>query len=208
MTGDTTPPSFATLVDWVDGRLPPSRAAAVADQVAAGDEQIQGAVRWLRRFIGTATSVPMHDPPPIVRQRLRQHFADWSAARAALDRPPQVLSAALVFDSRRDIALAGVRAGDAEDETIHLAYSTDAGDLVLDLVPTGAGLRRVDGQVLLPIDARARVFEATVEGPGFVLRTVDGDENGSFAIDGVPESAARLRASNGEIAIVADLELG
>jgi hypothetical protein len=208
MTGDPAPLSFTALADWVDGRLPGERAAEVAHLVAAADAEVQGSVRWLRRYTATAAAVPMHAPPPIVRQQLRRHFADWAAARAVLDRKPRVLSAVLIFDSRRDLALAGVRGGDLDDETIHLAYSTEAGDLVLDLVRTGPGLRRLDGQVLVPADTAARVFEATIEGPGFALRTVDGDETGSFAIEGVPESATRLRASNGEITIVVDLDLG
>ena len=78
-------PGFRTLLDWLEGRLDADRAERVAAQVAEADERTLGTVDWLRAFLTTARELPLAEPPPIVRQRLRQYFARWSRAQAAID---------------------------------------------------------------------------------------------------------------------------
>ena len=53
----------------------------------------------------------------------------------------------------------------------------------------------------------APVFEASVTGPGFTIRTRDGDELGRFSLRDVPRTRCQLKASNGLITVVADLDL-
>lgn len=202
------PPDFATLVDWLDGRLAPPDAERVADAVADSDATTQKTVQWLRGVIGTARSVPMHEPPLLVRQQLRQHFDRWSQARAMLSRAPREFVATLLFDSRKDLAPAGVRAGgDLDDEEIiHLAFTSEAGDLLVDAVRSGGGRFRIDGQVL-PGDTGATVFEAMVTAPAFSARAVDGDELGRFSVTGIPADVVRIQVTNGEIVIDATMDL-
>lgn len=213
MSQDPGRPDLRTILDWLEGRMDPNRASQVAGQVARADERTQATVEWLRGFLMTARALPLHEPPPIVRQNLRQHFARWSRAQAELGQKPRVIWARLLFDSRQDLALAGVRAGAGSGEAAHLAYAADEGDLLLDVYQAGAGRVRLDGQVLLaePRDpqgtADAPVFEASVSGAGFMIRTTDGDELGRFSLTGVPEAACQLRASNGLVAFVADVDL-
>lgn len=76
-------PDFRTLLDWLEGRLDTDRAEWVAAQVAEADELVLRTVDWLRGFLATARELPLEEPPPIVRQHLRQYFACWSRARAA-----------------------------------------------------------------------------------------------------------------------------
>jgi hypothetical protein len=205
----TTPggPSFATLLDWLEGRLDSEQAAKVAALVADGDSRTQATVQWLQGFLATARSFPAPEPPPIVRQNLRQHFARWSAARAALRAEPHEVDATLLFDSRQDLALAGVRGGDETEEVYHLAFTADVGDLVIDVRRVSDGQVRLDGQVLLGNPAAAPVFTAQAAGPGFTVRTVDGDELGRFTLPEVPTGRCRLEVSNGEIILRAELEL-
>ena len=202
-----THPEFGTLLDWLEGRLEPAAAAEVTAQVADGDAQTRRTVDWLRGFLATAAAMPLYEPPPIVAQRLSQHFARWSRAQAELDRRPAEMPARLLFDSRQDLALAGVRAGAGDGDAVHLAYATDAGDLLLDVYEQGGGLVRVDGQVLLAETQGAPAFEASVIGPGFTLRTSDGDDLGRFSLTGVPAVRCELRATNGLVTIVAGLDL-
>jgi hypothetical protein len=85
---DAGRPDFRTLLDWLEGRLDADRAERVAAQVAEADERTLRTVDWLRGFLTTARELPLEEPPPIVRQNLRQYFARWSRAQAALGEYP------------------------------------------------------------------------------------------------------------------------
>jgi hypothetical protein len=77
-------PGFRTLLDCLEGRLDAGRAERVAAQVAEADEGTLRTVEWVRGFLTTARELPLEEPPPIVRQRLKQYFARWSQAQAVL----------------------------------------------------------------------------------------------------------------------------
>ena len=66
----------------------------------------------------TARELPLEEPPPIVRQSLKQYFARWSRAQAVLAQKPRSVHAGLLSGRRQDVALAGVATGD--DDAIHL----------------------------------------------------------------------------------------
>ncbi len=199
-------PDMGRLADWLEGRLTSEEARRVAYAVDHGDLSLQAAVQWLRSFLECAEAMPLHLPPPLVQQRLRQHYARWSRARAILERPVPQIRVTLVFDSRMDRPLVGVR-GSVDDEVVHLAFRGETADLVLDLHPLPGDAVRIEGQVL-PIDSGvAPVFEAAAIGPDLAVRAVDGDELGRFTLSPVPRSADRLEAGNGELLLVADLDL-
>lgn len=208
MSADPGRPDFGMLLDWLEGRLDPGAAEQVAAQVAAhGDERTRRTIAWLRGFLATARQLPLYEPPPVVRQSLSQYFARWSRARAELDRKPREVWARLLFDSRQDLAPAGIRSVVSDEDAFHLAYTAADGDLLIDVYRGEPGLVRIEGQVLLAEPEEAPVFEASVTGQGFSLRTKDGDELGRFSLRGVPTDRCQLRASNGLITIVADLDL-
>jgi hypothetical protein len=205
--GGEPQPDLAMLCDWATGRLDPRSAARVAAAVEAGDAAVQARVRWLRGFLAVAQQLPLHQPPPIVRQRLQQHFRLWSAARAVLEPQPVRIQTRLLFDSRQDLALAGVRSTDPDDGSIHLAFVSDVADVVLDVRRSSGGRVRLDGQVLLADPEGAGVFEATVRGEGFETSAIDGDDLGRFSLADVPATVTELDLFNGELRIVAALSL-
>jgi hypothetical protein len=84
VSADPAWPDVRTLLDWLEGRLDPDRAERVAAQVADADERTLRTVQWLRGFLATARELPLEEPPPMVRQSLKQYFARWSRAPAAL----------------------------------------------------------------------------------------------------------------------------
>jgi len=194
------------LADWLDGRLPEHRAEAVRAAVPMAEPETQATVQWLHRFQVLARAMPLSEPPAVVGQHLRRYFRLWSQARTALSQPPALLTATLLFDSRLDLATAGVRGVDDYENAAHLAYTCDRADLVLDLSRNSDGRVRVDGQVLAGEDEEP-VFEAMVVGPHGVIRTVDGDELGRFSLPSVPDDATELRVTNGDLTIVAALDL-
>ena len=200
-------PSFGTLLDWLEGRLDPTEASQVSGSVAEGDSRTRAAVQWLQSFLVTAQAFPAPEPPPIIRQSLRQHFVRWSKARAALRAEPHLVDATMLFDSRQDLALAGFRGGGETDDAYHLAFTADVADLVIDVRRIADGQVRLDGQVLVGDPAAAPVFAAEAAGPGFRVRTVDGDELGRFTLPEVPAGFCRLTVSNGETLLRAELDL-
>ena len=200
-------PSFATLLDWLEGRLDPDTASQVSDHVASGDRRTRSRVRWLTDFLGIARAFPAPEPPPVVRQHLRQYFRRWHKAQEALRADPLVVQAAVLFDSRQDLALAGVRGGDESDEAYHLAFTTAVGDLVVDVRRVADGRVRLNGQVLPGDPEAAPVFTAEAAGRGFSVRTVDGDELGRFTLAEVPAGPCRLEVSNGDMTVWAALHL-
>jgi hypothetical protein len=200
-------PDFRELVDWLDGSVDAGTAARITAWLQSGDPYTRRTVDWLRGFMATARALPLHDPPPLVRQNLNQYFKRWSEGRAAGPQPTRLIPARLMFDSRKEIALAGTRTAGDEASTVHLAFTTDVADLVVDAHPLGGGRLRLDGQVLPLEPLEAPVFEAEAQCEGFSARTVDGDELGRFSLANVPAGVCRLRAGNGEITIVADLDL-
>lgn len=101
------------LLDWLEGRLDTDQAEWVAAQVAETDELILRTVDWLRGFLGTARELPLEEPPPIVRLRLRQYFAYWSRAQAALWHKPRVAESR--FGARRALTAGRPAAEDAID---------------------------------------------------------------------------------------------
>jgi hypothetical protein len=207
MSTDPGRPDFPRLLDWLEGRLDAGQAERVAARVAEADERTLRTVDWLRGFLTTARELPLEEPPPIVRQSLKQYFARWSRTQAVPVPEPRRVRAELLFDSRRDTALAGVRAAAGDDDAIHLAYTAKQGDLLIDVYRAGTAAVRLDGQVLLAEPQGAPIFEASVSGPGFTVRTVDGDELGRFTLHEVPEGYCQLTASNGLITMTADLDL-
>ena len=207
------PPGFAVLLDWLEGRLDSAEATAVEEAVAAGDARSRATVAWLERFLAatrapSAPEVPeVPEVPQIVRQNLRRAFEDRHGAGPKEQGPPRELTASLIFDSRRDLALVGMRGEGGLDDVFHLAWTTPEADLVLDVRRLGTSRARLDGQVLLAGEDTATVFEASARGAGFTERTVDGDELGRFSLASVPDHARELRVTNGELAITADLDI-
>jgi hypothetical protein len=86
---DRRRPGFRTLLDWLEGRLDADAAERVAAQVAEADERTLRTVDWLRGFLTTARLLPLEEPPPVVRQGLRQYFARWRLTQAITAQEPR-----------------------------------------------------------------------------------------------------------------------
>jgi hypothetical protein len=198
-------PSFRELSDWVDGRL--DTAAASRIEQACGDPATTATLRWLNGFRRLAAAIPVESPPAIVRQNLRRAFArrfDPQPAVAIIE-----LAARLVFDSRRHLQPAGVRAVTAAGRSVHLAFAASGLDMVVDVH------RRADGD-LLDLDVQiyvdeerpqAPVFEAVARGSDWVTRTSEGDVLGRVRLQRIRPEEIGLRVTNGEIALTASLDL-
>ena len=201
---------LTTVADWVEGRLSSDDAREMALRVAA-DPALQEQASFVRRVAASRSALPLVEPPALVRQKLRQQFRRWMALQQGPARAPSVLElvATLVFDSRRQRLVGGTRrlpGGRAPTDVVHLVWRTDLAELVIEVRPDGEDRVRIDGQVLLEHESLASVFEAEVTGPGFSVTAVDGDMLGRFRLH-APRRASLLQVTNGEISLLADLDL-
>ncbi len=175
--------------------------------MADPDPLTAATLSWLRGFRTMAESSSGRDVPPRVRQDLRRHFATWSRERATGSSSATRLTARLVFDSRLDLAPAGVR-GTVDDDTWHLAYTSDDADVVLDLRRVARQRVCVDGQVLLADEGGgAPVFTAVLTAGEEPVESAPADELGRFRLPAVPERHAQLVVGNGELELTVHLDL-
>jgi hypothetical protein len=191
---DGSAPTFRQLVDWVEGRLTRRDATEVGAAVDRGGPDVERTVAWIRDFIELGRRHPLPTPPPIVRQRLRQSFGRHNGQLPPLRRE----TADLMFDSRDDAVVAGVRGGPSLDDGYRLAFASESVGVLVDVLPASDRTVDLEGQVLTP-DGSAPVWEVTVHHPRGRRTDSGGDRNGSFSIDDVPLDVISLRLSNGEV---------
>ena len=193
MTAPDTP-DLATILDWLDGRLPADHAAVIADRLRSGDSDVERILAWARAFRSTSRQLPLPEPPPLLQQRLRRLFD----VRGGVAATP--VAAALLTDSRREARLAGARAADAGGGHYQLLYRHgDAVDVILDVEPAGRRCH-VRGQVLVGPGERP-VFEAVASWPGGSRRALDGDEYGGFTLRDLPADIRSIVLTNDDLAI-------
>jgi hypothetical protein len=192
-------PSFPELVDWVEDRLPPERSHQVASHVES-DTQLQDSVAWIRRFLSTAAEAPLLQPPQRVRTALRAAFEERSRTMAGA--PTRLV---LLFDSRRDHGLIGVRAVDS-GTGVHLAYTGEAADLVLDVYRRPDARTRIDGQLLFR-DARVGSADVTVRDADGAAHASGLDPLGRFTFDEIRAGATELRAQTEDVDVLIEFDL-
>lgn len=144
-----------------------SHAALVADFVAAdraGDD-----APWLHRLAQAAERLPLVEPPPALRQEVRDLF----------DPPLRTdLEAVMVFDSRTDRTLVGIRGDDAPGWS--MVYTSEVADVAIDVWPLGPDAYDVDGHVMAHggVSQGWRIRLVTTPGSEWV----DADELGRFRL--------------------------
>lgn len=195
----TDRPSFTTIVDWVEGRLDRQSAAPVEAALAAGDPRTRGAIAWVRTFHEVAAELPLIAPPARVRYYLRRRFDERTDVSTARGGAVRRLLAALVFDSRTEPSLAGVRGSDVGGDAVHLAFRSDAGDVLLDLTRVREGVVRVDGQVLWSDAPTVPRLEAVVRGPDIASSTAEAGDLGRFTFPQVQPGIDQLTLRCGDL---------
>lgn len=204
MTTDRSHPSFATLLDFVEGRCDERDRQLVEELIANKDESVMGIIEWLRSFLLFGRSNPVPETPPLVRQRLRQAFERHHGRLS----DPDEEQAELTFDSRTNKILVGVRGRvDDPEDAYQLAYSAPSADVLIDVTLLADDAVDLEGQVLTATSDDA-VWESLVDHPSGTIRSVEGDRLGCFALDQVPTSATRLKVTNGRVSISIPLSFG
>ncbi|MDH4279298.1 MAG: hypothetical protein OEW83_14595 [Acidimicrobiia bacterium] len=195
-------PTFGQLLDWIEGRLT-REAAARFEQQSTFDEETQASIAWIKGFRRFGRSHPIPAPPPIVKQRLMQAFERHHGR----DQPVVLQTANLMFDSRDDVVMAGVRGFEEIDEGYQLTFTTETHGVLIDVFATGESTRRIEGQVL-GVEGEDSVWVVTVDHAGRSITDIHGDTNGSFSLDDVPTTVDTLQLSNGRTTINVPQPLG
>jgi hypothetical protein len=214
MTSSSDPPSFAVLLDWLEGRLPAAEALAVAQRLQSAGEPTQADLAWLRSFQAARQAVRLAAPPPQVRAELRRRFAEHMRAQAQASAPPGLVSrlvAALTFDSRARWAGAGLRSAGGSAAERQLIYATPVAEVevALNLHATSAYGDEATGRTG-GLDITGQVFALEDPAPTYAVQLLGQETEaaltttsdlGEFSFTAIPvgEYSLVLSASDFEV---------
>ena len=182
----STPPRFCELLDWLEGRLPPDKARAVAERLQSADPATQADLDWLRLLLQAHQSVQFASPPPRVRETLKQRFAAYAEAREP-PTPFQRWLATLTFDSRAQPVTAGLRSAAEEGQQRQLIYTTVAAEIALNvrfLRPDENFI--VTGQIFPLADTPTEAFSIQLLRDSGEVALATTDELGEFTFSDLP----------------------
>lgn len=195
---------FSELVDWLEGRLPPNQARAVAERLETADAATQADLDWLRLFLQARQSIQFASPPSRVRETLKERFSAYAEAR----KPPGLLKrwfASLSFDSRMQPVTAGLRSAQraGEGPQQQLIYTSEAAEVALSIHSTPPNQNfMVTGQIFPAGDLPARAFSIQLLRG---IREIDlalPDELGEFTFTNLPAGDYEMVVSAGEYEVV------
>lgn len=193
---------FSELLDWLEGRLPPEEAQALAERLETADPATQADLDWLRLFQQARQSVQSATPPPSVREKLQGRFAAYAETR----QPPglfQRLLAMLTFDSRAQPMTAGLRSVADDTEQRQLIYTSEAAEIAVTTQPTLPDKNfTVSGQIFPLRDTPANAFSIQLLKDAREVGLVSADELGEFTFANLPAGEYSMVASAGEYEVV------
>lgn len=150
--------------------------------------------RWLDRLTQAADRLPLAEPPPALRQQLRDLFDPPLRSEGP---------AVMVFDSRADLALAGVRGAD-DDVGWSAIFTSDAADVAIDVWPVGDGTFDVDGHVMAHAGT-SQGWRVRLELTG--ADWDDADDLGRFGLQGLATGVHDLVIESTRNRMIVQLEL-
>jgi hypothetical protein len=200
---ESNAPPFSELLDWLEGKLPPDQAQAVAERLETADQATQADLDWLRLFLQARQSVQFASPPPSLRNTLRERFAAYAEAR----QPPglfQRLLATLTFDSRTQAAAVGLRSARAEEgQQRQLIYTTETAEIALSVQPTLPNTNfTVTGQIFPAGETPAQAFSVQLLREASEVDLAAADELGEFTFTDLPAGEYEMVVSAGDFEMV------
>lgn len=201
---DSNTSRFSELLDWLEGRLPPAEAQAVAKRLETADTATQADLDWLRLFLQTRQFVRFASPPSVVRETLRGRFAAYAEARE----PPDFFRrwlATLAFDSRAQPAATGLRSAQRADEGAQrqLVYTTVAAEIALNVsstLPDKSFI--VTGQIFPLTDTPIGVFSIQLLRDTGEVALATTDELGEFTFSDLPAGEYYIVISTSQYEVV------
>jgi hypothetical protein len=199
---ESNAPLFSELLDWLEGRLLPDKARAVAERLLTADAATQADLDWLRLFLQARRSVQFASPPPGVRETLRRGFAVYAEALEPPG-PFQRWLATLTFDSSAQPVTAGLRSAAAEGQQRQLIYTTEAAEIALtvqSILPDKNFI--VTGQIFPMGDTPTHTFSIQLLREAGEVALAATDELGEFTLSDLPAGEYHMVVSAGQYEVV------
>jgi len=199
---ESNAPRFSELLDWLEGRLLPDKARAVAERLQTADAATQADLDWLRLFLQARQSVQFASPPPGVRETLTRGFGAYAEARE----PPGAFQhwlANLTFDSRAQPVTAGLRSAAEEGHGRQLIYTTEAAEIALtvqSILPDKNFI--VTGQIFPIGDTPTHTFSIQLLREAREVALAATDELGEFTFTDLPAGEYHMVVSAGQYEVV------
>jgi hypothetical protein len=193
---------FSELLDWLEGKLLPDDARAVAERLQSADAATQADLDWLRLFLEARQSVQLASPPSSVRETLKQRFAAYAEAREPPG-PFQRWLATLTFDSRAQPVTAGLRSAAEEGQQRQLIYTTEAAEIALNvqsILPNKNLI--VTGQIFPMGDTPTLTFSIQLLRDAGEVALASTDELGEFTFSDLPAGEYDMVVSAGQYEVV------
>lgn len=202
-----TEPTYEQLLAYAAGDLSPAEADQIAAYLARHPQAAE-TVRLYRLTRGTLQADDTVRPPEATLAASRALFREQQARR------PQVswlaglrqVVAALVFDSREQVALAGLR---GRHDGYQLTFESDLADVDLEVTPTDGpqAPRSVRGQVAPHADVQVTHVTLTAPDSGEARASAEADESGMFNFIIAPGHFDLYVAVNGSVLVLSDVEI-
>lgn len=199
---ESNAPTFSELLDWLEGRLLPDDARAMAERLQAADAATQADLDWLRLFLKARQSVQFASPPPGVRETLRRAFTAYAEAQERPG-PFQRWLATLTFDSRAQPVTAGLRSAVEEGQQRQLIYTTEAAEIALtvhSILPDKNFI--VTGQIFPMGDTPTHTFSIQLLHDAWEVALAAADELGEFTFSDLPAGEYEIVVSAGQYEVV------
>ena len=195
-------PHFSELLDWLEGRLLPDDARAMAERLQTADAATQADLDWLRLFLQARQSIQFASAPPGVRETLKQRFAAYAESREPPS-PFQRWLATMTFDSRAQPFTAGLRSAGEEGQRRQLIYSTEAAEIALtvqSILPDKNFI--VTGQIFPMGNTPTHTFSIQLLRDTWEVALAATDELGEFTFSDLPAGEYDIVVSAGQYEVV------
>ena len=197
-------PTSEVLIRYSEHQLPEAERAAVEEHLTLPCPQCRALAARLVVVLEAAGADRTYSPSAAV---LRRAFAIFRKRSKISAQNRDNLPARLVFDSRRQVSLAGVR-GPLQNR--QLLFRVGKVDIDLQITPEQDN-RRLVGQVLGAEDAKGgpSAFVSLTGKSGDVVQGVEADRLGQFAFRRIPPGTYDLVFDlQGQEIAITDLDLG